>query len=35
MIGSEEIRTMIAALGCGIGAEDFDIGRCGTTASSS
>ncbi|MCX6549524.1 MAG: toprim domain-containing protein, partial [Acidobacteria bacterium] len=25
MIGSEEIRTMIAALGCGIGAEDFDI----------
>ena len=27
MIGSEEIRTMIAALGCGIGAEDFDIGR--------
>ncbi|MGE5199790.1 MAG: DNA gyrase subunit B, partial [Rhodospirillaceae bacterium] len=27
MIGSEEIRTMIAALGCGIGAEDFDIAR--------
>ena len=27
MIGSEEIRTMIAALGCGIGAEDFDIDR--------
>ncbi|HSP91313.1 MAG TPA: DNA topoisomerase (ATP-hydrolyzing) subunit B [Vicinamibacterales bacterium] len=27
MIGSEEIRTMIAALVCGIGAEDFDIGR--------
>ena len=27
MIGSEEIRTMIAALGCGIGAEDFDISR--------
>jgi DNA gyrase subunit B len=27
MLGSEEIRTMIAALGCGIGAEDFDIGR--------
>src|SRR5204862_1346461 len=25
MLGSEEIRTMIAALGCGIGAEDFDI----------
>ena len=27
MLGSEEIRTMIAALGCGIGAEDFDLGR--------
>jgi len=27
MLGSEEIRTMIAALGCGIGAEDFDIAR--------
>ena len=25
MLGSDEIRTMIAALGCGIGAEDFDI----------
>src|SRR3954451_13769639 len=25
MLGSEEIRTMIAALGCGIGSEDFDI----------
>ena len=25
MIGSDEIRTMIAALGCGIGTEDFDI----------
>jgi DNA gyrase subunit B len=25
MIGSDEIRTMITALGCGIGAEDFDI----------
>ena len=25
MLGSEEIRTMIAALGCGIGGEDFDI----------
>jgi DNA gyrase subunit B len=25
MLGSEEIKTMIAALGCGIGAEDFDI----------
>jgi DNA gyrase subunit B len=24
MIGSDEIRAMIAALGCGIGAEDFD-----------
>ena len=27
MIGSDEIRTMIAALGCGIGAEDFDIAK--------
>ena len=27
MLGSEEIRTMIAALGCGIGAEDFDLGK--------
>jgi DNA gyrase subunit B len=25
MLGSEEIRTLIAALGCGIGVEDFDI----------
>ena len=25
MLGSDEIRTMIAALGCGIGVEDFDI----------
>jgi DNA gyrase subunit B len=25
MLGSEEIKVMIAALGCGIGAEDFDI----------
>jgi DNA gyrase subunit B len=25
MIGSDEIRTMITALGCGIGTEDFDI----------
>ena len=25
MLGSEEIRTMIVALGCGVGAEDFDI----------
>jgi DNA gyrase subunit B len=25
MLGSEEIKTMIAALGCGIGTEDFDI----------
>jgi len=25
MLGSDEIRTMIAALGCGIGTEDFDI----------
>jgi hypothetical protein len=27
MLGSEEIRTMIAALGCGIGPEEFDIAR--------
>ena len=27
MLGSEEIRTMIAALGCGVGAEDFDIDK--------
>ncbi|MBP1636982.1 MAG: gyrase subunit, partial [Acidobacteria bacterium] len=27
MLGSEEIRTMIAALGCGIGEEDFDVAR--------
>ena len=27
MIGSDEIRTMIAALGCGIGEEDFDIAK--------
>jgi DNA gyrase subunit B len=27
MLGSDEIRTMIAALGCGIGAEDFDISK--------
>ncbi len=27
MLGSEEIRTMIAALGCGIGDEDFDLAR--------
>jgi DNA gyrase subunit B len=27
MLSSEEIRTMIAALGCGIGEEDFDIGK--------
>ena len=25
MLGSDEIKTMIAALGCGIGLEDFDI----------
>jgi len=25
MLASEEIRTMIAALGCGIGVEDFDV----------
>jgi DNA gyrase subunit B len=27
MLGSEEIRTMIAALGCGIGADDFDLAK--------
>ncbi len=27
MLASDEIRTMIAALGCGIGAEDFDIAQ--------
>ena len=27
MLGSDEIKTMIAALGCGIGTEDFDIGQ--------
>jgi len=27
MLGSDEIRTMIAALGCGIGVEDFDIAK--------
>src|SRR5215208_2336393 len=27
MLGSEEIRTMIAALGCGIGAEEFDLAK--------
>jgi DNA gyrase subunit B len=27
MLGSEEIKTMIAALGCGIGTEDFDLGK--------
>ena len=27
MLSSEEIRTMIAALGCGIGKDDFDIGK--------
>jgi DNA gyrase subunit B len=27
MLSSEEIRTMIAALGCGIGEEDFDISK--------
>ena len=27
MLGSDEIRTMIAALGCGIGREDFDLGK--------
>ena len=27
MLGSDEIRTMIAALGCGIGPEDFDVAK--------
>jgi len=27
MLASEEIRTMISALGCGVGKEDFDIGK--------
>ena len=27
MLGSDEIRTMITALGCGIGGEDFDIAK--------
>jgi DNA gyrase subunit B len=27
MLGSDEIKTMIAALGCGIGKDDFDISR--------
>jgi DNA gyrase subunit B len=27
MLGSDEIKTMIAALGCGIGTEDFDLAK--------
>ena len=27
MLGSDEIKTMIAALGCGIGEDDFDLSR--------
>src|SRR5688572_13120508 len=27
MLGSDEIKTLIAALGCGIGAEDFDVDK--------
>ena len=35
MLSSEEIRTMIAALGCGIGEEDFDLRSSAITGSSS
>ena len=35
MLGSDEIKTMIAALGTSIGAEDFDVSSCATTGSSS
>ena len=35
MLGSDEIRTMIAALGCGIGKDDFKPENSGITASSS
>src|SRR4029078_10889799 len=27
MLGSDEIKTMIAALGCGIGTEDFELAK--------
>jgi DNA gyrase subunit B len=27
MLGSDEIKTMIAALGCGVGSEDFDLDK--------
>ena len=35
MLGSDEIRTMITALGCGIGAEDFDIDEAALSPRSS
>jgi DNA gyrase subunit B len=35
MLGSDEIKTMIAALGCGIGARTSTSTSCATTASSS
>jgi len=35
MLGHEEIRAMITALGTGIGKDDFDIRSCATARSSS
>jgi DNA gyrase subunit B len=34
MLGHEEIRAMITALGCGIGKDDFDPPSCATASSS-
>jgi len=34
MLGHEEIRAMITALGCGIGKDDFDAPRFATARSS-